>query len=215
MNQQQIILQRIADLFAPEDETLRHVREEARAAGLPDIHISPLQGKLLHFLAKACNAQRILEIGTLAGYSGIWLARALPDDGRLITVEIDPTRADIAQLSFRYAGLRDKTEIRVGNAADILLQLQEPVFDLIFIDADKPNYPQYLNLALLVSHPGTIIIADNCLPGGSILRYPEPGSEEAVQEYCSHVANEPSLVSLSLPLAREYTDGFTISVVCQ
>ncbi len=210
--QQQAILHTITRLFAAEDEALCFAREQAHAAGLPEIHMSPLQGKLLQLLAAACNAQHILEIGTLAGYSGIWLARALPEAGRLVTIEINPTHADLALHTFRQAQLAHKIEVLVGNALEVLPQLQqeERLFDLIVMDADKP---QYLNLALLLSHAGTIIVADNCLPGGSRLRYPVEGSQEAVQAYTTTVAHHPGLVSLALPLTKEYTDGFTIAVV--
>ena len=139
----------ITSMFAPEDEVLRSVLADAKQAGLPQIQISPIQGKLLQLLATMCNARRILEIGSLGGYSGIWLARALPSDGRLITLEVNPEHSQVVRNSFKKAGVADRSEVRVGNALDLLPQLQnEAPFDLIFIDADKPPYPQYLDWAL-------------------------------------------------------------------
>ncbi|MBV9232334.1 MAG: O-methyltransferase [Chloroflexi bacterium] len=208
------IRQAITDLFASEDEGLRYALEEAQAAGMPDIQISPIHGKLLQLLAAACNAHKILEIGALAGYSGIWLARALPEGGHLITIEANPMHAEVAERSFAKAGVQDRAEVKVGRALDILPGLLEDgPFDLIFIDADRPSCLNYLEWALRLSRPGSIIIADNCLPRGSKLRFPEPGSEEAVEEYNRRLASNPSVVALSLPLNKTYTDGFAIAVV--
>jgi len=212
--QRQEIQQAITDLYAPEDEGLRYALEEARAAGLPDIQISPMQGKLLQLLATACNARRILEIGALAGYSGIWLARSLPAGGRLITIEADPRHADVVRRSFAKAGVNDRAEVKVGRGLDVLPTLtNDGPFDLIFIDADKPAYPSYLEWALRLSRPGSIIIADNCLPRGSKLRHLESGSEKAFEEYNKRLASDPSVVALALPLTKTYTDGFAIAVV--
>src|SRR3984893_5181534 len=157
----------ITRMFAPEDEALRYALTSMREAGLPEIQISPIQGKFLQLLAAASNARSILEIGSLGGYSGIWLARALPPGGRLITLEINPTHAAVVRKSFEKAGVSDRTEVRVGNALDLLPKLEsEAPFDLVFIDADKPPYPQYLEWALRLSRPGSIIVADNSIRGG-------------------------------------------------
>ncbi|MBE3561854.1 MAG: O-methyltransferase, partial [Ktedonobacteraceae bacterium] len=149
----------IGQLFAAEDEGLRYALAAGREAGLPAIQISPIEGKLLQLLAAACNARKILEIGSLAGYSGIWLARALPPDGRLITLEVNPQHAGVVRRAFEHAGVSDRAEVRVGKALDLLPQLTaEGPFDLIFIDADKAPYPHYLEWALRLSRPGSIIV---------------------------------------------------------
>ncbi|TMF41740.1 MAG: O-methyltransferase [Chloroflexi bacterium] len=166
----------ITGVFAPEDEALRYALTSMREAGLPEIQISPIQGKFLQLLAAASNARSILEIGSLGGYSGIWLARALPPGGRLITLEINPTHAAVVRKSFEKAGVSDRTEVRVGNALDLLPKLEsEAPFDLVFIDADKAPYPQYLEWALRLSRPGSIIVADNCIRRG--IAFQTPGDE--------------------------------------
>ncbi|HAH01240.1 MAG TPA: O-methyltransferase, partial [Ktedonobacter sp.] len=154
-------------MFAAEDDGLRAALTNAKQAGLPEIQISPIQGKFLQLLATMCNARKILEIGALAGYSGIWLARALPADGRLITLEMNPEHATVVRNSFEKAGVSNRTEVRVGRALDLLPTLEsEAPFDLVFIDADKPPYAQYLDWALRLTRPGSIIVADNCIREG-------------------------------------------------
>jgi caffeoyl-CoA O-methyltransferase len=207
----------VSAFFAPEDEGLRSALTAAREVGLPPIQISPLQGKLLQVLAAACNARKILEIGALAGYSGIWLARALPADGRLITLEIDPAHAAVVRQSFARAGVGDKTEVRVGKALDLLPQLSgEAPFDLVFIDADKAPYPRYLEYALQLTRPGSIIVADNTIKSGTAFRAPANEDDEysaGIAEYNRIAAQHPRLLSLALPMDDDYSDGFTISVV--
>jgi caffeoyl-CoA O-methyltransferase len=137
---------------------------------MPAISISPNQGKFLHMMALLCNAKRILEVGTLAGYSTIWMARALQDDGKLISLEYDPKHASVAQKNIDRAGLTSKVEIRVGKGLDLLPELKgEGPFDMIFIDADKPPYAEYFQWALKLSRPGTLIIADNVIRDGKVL----------------------------------------------
>src|SRR6266699_5323081 len=166
----QKIVEAITHQFAAEDEGLQHALMAAKQAGLPEIQISPIQGKFLQLLAAVCNARKILEIGSLGGYSGIWLARALPPGGRFITLEINIAHAEVVRGSFAKAGVSDRTEIRVGKALDLLPQLEgEAPFDLVFIDADKQPYPQYLEWALRLTRPGSIIVADNCIRGGTAL----------------------------------------------
>jgi len=220
--QQQLQTQRavqdaIARTFASEDDGLRSALAAAKEAGLPEIQISPLQGKLLQFLAITCNAKKILEIGSLAGYSGIWLARALPAEGRLITLEIDPKHAEVVRNSFARAGVGDRTEVRVGRAADLLPQLEsEAPFDLVFIDADKAPYPEYLAWALRYTQPGSIIIADNTIRQGAGLSNPGPQADSyttGIVEYNKRVVNNPRLLSLALAIDDDNTDGFTIAVV--
>jgi caffeoyl-CoA O-methyltransferase len=217
LQRQRAIQEAITHLFAPEDEGLRHALSAAKTGGLPEIQISPLEGKLLQFLAVTCNARKILEIGSLAGYSGIWLARALPPDGKLITLEINPHHADIVRQSFAWAGVNERAEVRVGNALDLLPTLQdEAPFDLIFIDADKAPYPSYLQWALRLSRPGSIIVADNCVRGGEGLRPPEQLQDEGnigIATFNQQVASNPRLLSLALVIDDGFMDGFTIAVV--
>jgi caffeoyl-CoA O-methyltransferase len=204
----------ITQQFAAEDEGLLYALQAANQAGLPKIQISPIQGKLLQLLAVACNAQKILEIGSLGGYSGIWLARALPVGGRFITLEINPTHASLVRNAFAQAGVSDRSEVRVGKALDLLPQLQnEAPFDLIFIDADKPPYPQYLEWALRLSRPGSIIVADNCIRSGKGFQEPEDEANAGIVEYNKRAASDPRLISLALAMDDDYTDGFAISVV--
>lgn len=204
----------ITNLFAPEDEGLRYALSAAKQAGLPQIQISPIQGKMLQLLAAACNAHKILEIGSLAGYSGIWLARALAPGGRLITLEVNPEHADVVRQAFAKAGVSNRAEVRVGKALDLLPHLEsEAPFDLVFIDADKPPYPQYLDWALRLTRPGSIIIADNCVRAGKAFSKPEDEGTAGLFEYNKRIASDPRLVSLALAMDDDYTDGFAIAVV--
>ena len=204
----------ITNMFAPEDEGLRYALSAAKQAGLPQIQISPIQGKFLQLLAAACNAHKILEIGSLAGYSGIWLARALAPGGRLITLEVNPEHADVVLRAFVKAGVSERAEVRVGKALDLLPQLvSEAPFDLVFIDADKPPYPQYLDWALRLTRPGSIIVADNCVRGGKGFGQPEDEYTDGIVEYNRRIASDPRLVSLALAMDDDYTDGFAIAVV--
>src|SRR6266699_7284 len=204
----------ITRTFAPEDEALRYALASMREAGLPQIQISPIQGKFLQLLAAASNARSILEIGSLGGYSGIWLARALPAGGRLITLEINPTHAAVVGKSFEKAGVSDRTEVRVGNALDLLPKLEsEAPFDLVFIDADKPPYPQYLEWALRLSRPGSIIVADNCIRRGIAFQTPGDEGVAGILEFTKRIDSDPRVVSLLLLMDDEYTDGFAVVVV--
>ena len=210
------ITEAITRTFAAEDDGLKHALEAAKKAGLPEIQISPIQGKFLQLLAVACNAHKILEIGSLGGYSGIWLSRALPADGRFITLEINPTHAGLVRNAFTQAGVSDRAEVRVGNALDLLPHLEhEAPFDLIFIDADKPPYPQYLDWALRLSRPGSIIVADNCIRNGKGFDEPQDEGMAGIVSYNNRIASDPRLISLDLAMDDDYTDGFAISVVRQ
>jgi caffeoyl-CoA O-methyltransferase len=205
----------LVQLFAPEDEALRAAIEATKANDMPQIQISPLQGRLLQILAVACGARKILEIGALAGYSSIWLARALPPDGRLISLEVSEKHAAVARASLARAGLSDRSEVRVGPGAELLPALAaDAPFDLVFIDADKPGYPTYLDWALKLTRPGSVIVADNCIRGGAPLRV-ETNDETTmgIKEYDQRVASDPRLLSVALPLDDEGMDGFAISVV--
>jgi len=204
----------ITQQFAAEDEGLQYALTAARQAGLPQIQISPIQGKLLQLLATACNAHKILEIGSLGGYSGIWLARALPSNGHLITLEINPIHANLVRAAFAKAGVSDRAEVRVGKALDLLPHLEsEAPFDLVFLDADKPPYPQYLEWALRLTRPGSFIVADNCVRSGKAFDQPEDEAMAGIVEYNKRIASDERLLSLLLAMDDDYTDGFAISVV--
>ncbi|MEQ8356579.1 MAG: O-methyltransferase [Kiloniellaceae bacterium] len=159
-------------LFAAEDDILAATQAHARRVGLPDIQVSANQGKLLYLFAKLIGARTVLEIGTLAGYSTIWLARALPEGGRLITLELDPDFARVAKDNFTTAGLADRITVVTGPALDTLPTLEgagTPPFDLVFLDADKVNFPSYLDWALKLARPGALILADNVVREGKVL----------------------------------------------
>jgi caffeoyl-CoA O-methyltransferase len=208
------IEQRLTQLFAPEDDGLQGALQAARDNDMPEIQISPLQGRLLQLLATACGARKILEIGALAGYSGIWLARALPPDGRLISLEVSEKHAAVARASLERAGVGDRAEVRVGPGAEQLPKLvDEAPFDFFFIDADKPGYPTYLDWAMKLSRPGSIIVADNCIRGGAPLRDNSEGEARALGEYDNRVASDPRLLSVAFPMDDDGMDGFAISVV--
>jgi len=157
----------LTDLLVPQDEALRETLRSSDAAGLPAINVSPTQGKLLHLLARLGGAKNVLEIGTLAGYSTIWLARALPAGGRVITLEMEPKHAEVARANFARAGLQDVIELKLGKALDTLPKLQGP-FDLFFIDADKASIPQYFEWSLRLARPGSLIVVDNVVRGGEV-----------------------------------------------
>ena len=164
--------QYINNLVIPSDPELDAALEASVAAGLPPISVTPAQGKLLHLLARTQRARRILEIGTLAGYSTIWLARALPADGRVITLESDPTHARIATANIMRAGLSDRVDVRLGAALDTLPRLadeRQGPFDFTFIDADRQNLPEYFAWALRLSRPGSLIIVDNVVRKGGVI----------------------------------------------
>ncbi|HXG71770.1 MAG TPA: O-methyltransferase [Gemmatimonadaceae bacterium] len=164
--------QYFSERLLPSDPWLESALEVSRKSGLPAISVSPNQGKLLQILAQIVGAQSILEIGTLGGYSTIWLARGLRAGGHLITLELDPKHAEVAQLNVSRAGLKDVVEIRIGSALEILPRLSSErrgPFDLIFIDADKQNIPAYFEWALKLSRPGTLIVVDNVVRGGAVI----------------------------------------------
>ena len=162
----------INEMLVQEDDALLKVESSIAENNIPSISISPNQGKFLHILARLIRAKYILEVGTLAGYSTIWLARALPKDGRLITLEFDPKHAEVAKKNIDRAGVASIVDIRIGKALDTLPQLEKEAanpFDMIFIDADKSPYAEYFEWALRLSRPGTLIIADNVIREGKVL----------------------------------------------
>jgi caffeoyl-CoA O-methyltransferase len=201
--------------FAPEDAALRGALDALDANDMPHISISPLQGRLLQILVRSIGARRILEIGALSGYSAIWLARGLPADGRLISLEVSEKHAAVARASLERAGLGGRAEVRVGAGAELLPALAaDPPFDLVFIDADKPSYPIYLDWALRLTRVGGLIVADNCIRGGAPWR--GDGGDEgnaAIAAYDARVTSDPRLLSVALPLRDGGTDGLAISVV--
>ena len=208
----------INDLLIPPDPALDAALEASRAADLPPINVSPAQGKLLHILARIQGARRILELGTLGGYSTIWLARALPDGGRLITLEASPKHAEVAQKNIARAGLANVVELRLGPALDSLKQLDaERVapFDFIFIDADKPGYPDYLTWTLKLSRPGTLILADNVVRSGKVI---DPSSDDpmaqGIRRFNQVLVSERRLTATTIQtVGSKGYDGFTLAVV--
>jgi predicted O-methyltransferase YrrM len=205
----------IQNLFAPQDEALEAAVRESQRAGLPEIHVSPNEGKLLRLLAEMVAARRVLEIGTLGGYSAINLARGMAEDGRLISLEIDEHHAEVARQNVERAGLAEKVEIRLGDARELLVQLAESdegPFDLVFIDADKEGYPEYLEWALRLSRPGSLILGDNTIWGGAIID-PQDDSTRAIREFNEKIAKDPRLSAIVLPLLRERVDGLAIARV--
>lgn len=207
----------IERLFVPPDESLTQNLSDAAAAGLPAINISPNEGKLLYLIAKMSHAKRILEIGTLGGYSTTWLARALPAGGKLVTLELEEKHAAVARRNLDRAGVGDRVEILIGHGVDSLAALRErnePPFDLIFIDADKPSYVEYLNRALLLARAGAVILADNLIRNGRVMdAHSTDASARGAQAYNAAIAAHPRLESIVLPIIRENLDGLSISIV--
>ncbi|MFI8421776.1 O-methyltransferase [Streptomyces sp. NPDC085479] len=187
----------LTDLLVPADEALTAALADSTAAGLPEIAVAPNQGKLLNLLARVQGARRILEIGTLGGYSTIWLARALPEDGRLITLEYDPRHAEVARANLARAGLADRVEVRTGPALDTLPLLAKEgagPFDLVFVDADKVNNPHYVTWALELSRPGTLIVVDNVVRAGRVATEdPTDPAITGTRAMFDLVAHEPRL----------------------
>ena len=208
----------IADLFIPSDPALDAALADSDAAGLPAINVSPVQGKLLHLLVRLQGARNILEIGTLGGYSAIWLARALPAGGRLITLEASPKHAEVARANISRAGLAQVVELRLGKALDTLPQLAQEnrgPFDLIFIDADKPGYPDYLPWALKLSRPGSLIIADNVVRKGGVADSANADPNiQGVRRFCELLAGEPRVSATILQsVGSKGYDGFAVALV--
>lgn len=205
----------IEGLFESSDDVLEAALNDSRREGLPEINISPNQGRLMQLLAEIAGARRILEIGTLGGYSGIHLARALPEEGTLISLEIDEHHASVARKNFERAGLSGTVEVMVGDAHELLATLVESgegPFDLIFIDADKESYPEYLDASLQLVRPGSLILGDNTIRGGTVLD-PREGTARSTREFNRLIAENPDLHGIVLPLIRERIDGLTIARV--
>ncbi len=210
----------LGELLAPEDAALKRALEANRDTGLPSIDVPPLLGKFLDLMICISGARRALEIGTLGGYSTIWMARALPEGGKVITLELEPRHAEIARANFEAAGIADRIEVRIGPASESLRAIDQagsPAFDFIFIDADKERMPEYLEWSLKLSHPGTVIIADNVVRDGKVLnRKTRDPHVRGVQQFLELVAANPRLSATAMPTvgARGY-DGFAVAVVLQ
>jgi predicted O-methyltransferase YrrM len=205
-------------MLSPSDEALASALADSEAAGLPPIAVAPNQGKMLELLARAIGAHRILEIGTLGGYSTISLARALPPGGALITLELEDKHARVARANIERAGLGDVVAIRVGPAAESLRSLvveQVDTFDFIFIDADKEGYPEYLELSLALSHAGTLIVADNVVRNGEVTN---PDSTDprvqGVRLFLELVAADPRVSATAIQtVGSKGYDGFALLLV--
>jgi predicted O-methyltransferase YrrM len=207
-----------SDLLVPADPVLEAALAASTAAGLPAINVAPNQGKLLHLLARLQGARRILEIGTLGGYSTIWLARALPADGRLITLELEPKHAEVARANFARAGLAPVIELRVGSARDTLAAIaaeQGAPFDLIFIDADKASAAGYFSWALKLSRVGSLIIVDNVVRGGAVVDATSADpSVQGVRRFNQLLAAEKRVSATALQtVGSKGYDGFALAVV--
>ena len=203
-----------SSLLASSDDHLRATLAENEAGGLPRQDVSAPQAKMLALFARMIGAHRILELGTLGAYSTIWLARCLPDGGKVVTIESNEHHAEVARRNIDHAGLSNVIDLHVGAALDVLPTLTGP-FDMIFIDADKPNNPQYIRLALTLSRSGTIIIGDNVVRGGAVV---DPASEDAsvkgVREFLKIVADEPRLDATAIQTVGEKGwDGFLLAIV--
>jgi predicted O-methyltransferase YrrM len=208
----------ITDNLVHPDQHLNDAVKANAQAGLPAIDVTPNEGKLFHLLARMQGARRILEVGTLGGYSTIWFARALPPDGKLVTLEIDPKHASVAADNIHRAGLTSLVDLRVGPALESLAQLyaeKAAPFDLIFLDADKPNNPIYLEWAIRLSRPGTVIIGDNVIRDGAILdaNHTDPrvtGTRTFLEQLGSH----PRLDATALQtVGSKGYDGFALAIV--
>lgn len=208
----------IEDQLLPSDRELQAVLEGSSEAGLPSIQVSPPQGKLLNLLARALGARAILELGTLGGYSSLWMARALPPDGRLLTLEADPAHAEVARANLAGAGVADRVEIRLGPALETLPKLLAEgsgPFDLVFIDADKVGYADYLAWAHRLSRVGSLIVADNVIRGGSVV---DPTSDDeaslGIRRFYQALASSPGLSATAIQTvgAKGY-DGLAFILV--
>lgn len=208
----------LESVLVPDDPVLEQALQSSDAAGLPKIAVSPLQGRFLHVLARAIGARRVLEVGTLGGYSTICLARALPEDGRLVTLELNAVHAEVARANLERAGLGGRVELRLGPAIESLQGLiAEGVqpFDLVFLDADKPSNASYLSAALRLSRPGTVVVVDNVVRDGKVAdaASADPsvvGSREAIEL----LGSTPGLVATALQsVGSKGYDGLAVALV--
>lgn len=207
----------IVDRLIGADAVLEAALHANAAAGLPAIDVSAAQGKWLHLTARMIGARRILEVGTLGGYSSIWLGRALPAGGRLTTLEIDPRHAEVARANIERAGLGDRIEVRVGAALDTLAAMRaagEGPFDLVFIDADKPNNANYLREALAMTRPGGVILCDNVVRGGKVIDAAGDENVQGARALFDAIAAEPRLSGTAIQtVGAKGWDGLAIAIV--
>lgn len=206
----------LTEQLVPQDDALLAALENNQAAGLPAIDVAPNQGKLLNLLAKMTGAKRILEIGTLGGYSTLWLARALPEGGKVITLEYEPRHAEIAAQNIRRAGLEHKVTLRVGAALDTLPTLADAApFDMIFIDADKRNNPAYLEWAIRYSRQGTLIIGDNVVRNGHVADGDTSDwNIQGIRDFLTMMGSDPRLDATAIQtVGAKGWDGFSLALV--
>lgn len=208
----------LESFLLPDDEALSAALAAAQKAGLPPIQVPPVQGRFLHLLARAVGARRVLEFGTLGGYSTIWLARALPADGRLTTLELNPAYADVARANLQRAGVGDRVDIVVGRAAESLASLEGETFDLTFIDADKPSTADYFDWAVAHSRQGGVIVVDNVVRRGGILDDSGSGDDAAnvagIRQFLAAAGADPRVdVTALQTVGSKGHDGFALAVV--
>jgi caffeoyl-CoA O-methyltransferase len=207
-NTQKQAQQYVTDLFAPEDDALRWIQAEAARNEMPSISIQPFEGHMLQWLLKLVNARKVVEIGTLAGYSGVWIARALPSDGKLFTLEKSSKHANVARESFKRAGVADKVQLMEGSALDSLRKLSaQAPFDFVFIDADKTGYLDYLAWALDNLRVGGVVAAHNAFRNGGIIQ-PKSDDDHAMQRFNKALAEETRLDSTVLAVG----DGMAVGI---
>jgi len=207
-------------LLAPDDAALEHALQSSEAAGLPRIQVSALQGKLLHLLARMAGARNVLEIGTLGGYSTIWMARALPEGGRLITLEASEKHAEVARENFARAGVAGKIDLRLGKALETLPQIAEEglgPFDLIFIDADRSNLPQYFAWSLKFTRRGSVIVVDNVVREGAVLDVESGDADlQGIRSFAEMAAAEKRVSSTVIQsVGSKNYDGFAVILVTE
>jgi predicted O-methyltransferase YrrM len=205
-------------MLIPHDSTLDDALAAAAAAKLPAIQVSSVQGKFLHLLARILGARNILEIGTLGGYSTIWMARALPEGGRIITLEADPKHAEVARKNFARAGVEGKVELRLGKALDTLPKVASDgrgPFDLFFIDANKSNMPEYFEWSLKLARPGSVIIADNVVREGAVLDTKSKDADiQGIRRFLEMVGKEKRASGTALQtVSTKNYDGFALVLV--
>ena len=197
----------VRELFAPEDDLLKRIRAESEQAGMPQIHVQSEEGRMIQFLLVAVGAKRVVEIGTLAGYSGTWIARALPPDGKLITVDNNPDHSAFARRMFEQGGVLDRVEIRTGDALQNLATLSKgSPYDAIFIDANKDGYPAYLDWAIENIRMGGLILAHNAFFGGSVVGLEKRDAKlvEGLKEFNQRIASDPRLFGMIVPIGDAF-----------
>jgi predicted O-methyltransferase YrrM len=207
-------------LFAPEDEVLENVKKEMQKRGFQPISVTPLIGKTLYFLSRLINAKKILEIGTLGGYSAIWLARSLPENGKLITIEADPKHTALARSNIQHGGLEGVVEVCQGKGLEVMQGMVEKneKFDLIFLDADKPFYPDYIEPMIQLTRTDGLIIADNLIRRGKVLNpLPHDAHANALARFNKTICEHPRLESIMIATLVGYIggdlDGLSVSRV--